>query len=331
MWDCSHNVKWKDSVAGYLIHGLANTYKLKKRLEDGTYKISEYTKFTVHEPKERKIESSRFVDRQFQRSLTEHYAYDAITKSFIYDSHACQIEKGTDTARDRVAAHMRKFYRKYGLSGYTGHGDLHNFFGSTGHDLAKNVVAKRVTDSWCQNRINEVPDSYDGDIGIGLGSQITQLIQLAVLDDMDHIIKERLGIKHYVRYMDDFILIHEDAAYIQYCLQAIEEHIESIGLELNSRKTYVAPLSTKFKWLGFDYRLTDTGKVLRTLPKDKIAHERRKLKRQVKLAKSGKMERDQVQECFKAWAAHAGKGNNYYTIQKMEKYLETLWKESDNA
>ena len=59
-------------------------------------------------------------------------------------------------------------------------------------------------------RVNELFDSFDNginpNIGMGLGSQCTQIIQLAVLDDFDHFIKEVLRIKHYVRYNDDFIL-----------------------------------------------------------------------------------------------------------------------------
>lgn len=57
-------------------------------------------------------------------------------------------------------------------------------------------------------------DSFEGDTGIGLGSQISQLVELAVLDDLDHYIKERLRIKHYLRYMDDFVLIHPDKRYM---------------------------------------------------------------------------------------------------------------------
>lgn len=61
---------------------------------------------------------------------------------------------------------------------------------------------------------------------MGLGSQVTQLIQLAVLDDLDHIIKEKFKIKHYVRYMDDFILIHESKEYLEECRAYIAHWME---------------------------------------------------------------------------------------------------------
>lgn len=57
-------------------------------------------------------------------------------------------------------------------------------------------------------------DSFDGEVGLGLGSQISQIMELLVLNDLDHYIKERLKIKYYIRYMDDFILIHPDKEYL---------------------------------------------------------------------------------------------------------------------
>ena len=75
---------------------------------------------------------------------------------------------------------------------------------------AKAAIRKRLTDQQAAYYTDAIIDSFGGDKGIGLGSQVSQITELAVLDDLDHYIKERLRIKHYLRYMDDFILIHED-------------------------------------------------------------------------------------------------------------------------
>lgn len=118
--------------------------------------------------------------------------------------------------------------------------DLSNYFGSTPHDVAKASVRKRVKDEWVYQRVCDIIDSFNQDtdpnIGMGLGSQVTQLIQLAVLDELDHIIKEKLHIKHYIRYMDDFILIHEDREYLQYCLGVIKEHLAGLRLQLSAKR-----------------------------------------------------------------------------------------------
>lgn len=327
MWRCAKNVKWKDSVAGYLMHGAANTQGLRADLMEGKYKISKYSHFKVYEPKERDIVSTKFRDRQFQRSLTDNYLYDEITRSFIYDNHACQLGRGTDGARDRLSVHLRKYYNNYGIEGYVLKCDLHNYFGSTSHAMAKAVITKRVTDAWARQCVYDIIDSYDGDRGIGLGSQITQLIELAVLDDLDHMIKEKIPIKYYLRYMDDFILIHKDKKHLLDALEIIKVWLNDHELELNTKKTQIAPLRQNIKFLGFNYKLTDTGKVLRTMPKDKVAHEKRKLRKQVNLAKNGRMTRDQVNNCYTAWKAHASKGNNNNLILRMDSYYKNLWME----
>lgn len=206
MQHCKNNVMWKDSVAGYVKNGLVNVHKLKESVENGTYKLDAYTQFKVYEPKERDIVSTRIKDRVFQRSLCDNYFYDTMTKSFIYDNCACQDGRGTEFARKRLICHLQKYYRKHGTEGWALKADLKNFFGSTSHELAYSAVTKRVNDEWVNGEIKRIIDSFnqgdDPEVGMGLGSETTQLIQLAVLDDFDHFIKEQLRIKHYVRYKE---------------------------------------------------------------------------------------------------------------------------------
>lgn len=171
----------------------------------------------------------------------------------------------------------------------------------------------------------------DPDVGMGLGSQVTQLIQLAVLDDLDHFIKEHLKIKHYIRYMDDFILIHEDKEYLKLCKMKIAEKIEQLGLMLSKKKTQIFPVAQRISFLGFSFRLTDTGKVVMKMLPNKVSHERRKLKRLVARAKSGLMSREEVDNCFISWKAHASKGDTYKLVRNMEKFYQELWEVNDNV
>ena len=78
----------------------------------------------------------------------------------------------------------------------------------------------------------------------------------------DHFVKERLHIRWYGRYMDDFFLIHPDKEYLQYCRVEIEKHVAKLGLYLNA-KTNIFPLKNGLDFLGFHTYLTDTGKVIR--------------------------------------------------------------------
>lgn len=344
---CKRGVIWKDSVAGYVANGLVRIHRLKKSLENEKYDISPYTEFKVYEPKERDILSTKFKDRVFQRSFVDNYFYDEMTRSFIYDNGACQKGRGTERTRKRLICHMQRFYRKHGLTGYTLKGDLSNFFGSTKHEVAYDAVNKRVSDEWARRESKRIIDSFnngpDPEIGMGLGSQCTQIIQLAVLDKFDHYVKEVLRIKHYVRYNDDFILIHEDKGYLRYCLSGIDNWMTSRGLKLNPKKTQIANFLQGVKFLGFRFRPTETGKVVMTLLPEKVSHERRKLKRMRDGVRQGRLIKSDVDrscESFKANVTNNGKHKSEHPGRRarrschglelaMDAFYKDLWRDDE--
>ena len=329
MLKCKRGIMWKDSAAGFVKNGLVNCCLLKDELLSGKYQIGKYTVFTITEPKRRVIVSTRIKDRVFQRSLCDNYLTENISKSFIYDNAACQIGKGTEFARNRLKCHLQRHFRKYGCNGYILKCDISDYFGSTPHVVACNAVRKRVSNEWARTETERIINSFtqggDPSKGMGLGSQVTQLIQLAVLDDLDHYIKEVLRIKGYVRYMDDFILIHPDKEYLRACREQIKDHLATLGLQLSKKKTHIFPITQPLHFMGFSFRLTPSGKVvMRVLPK-KVTRERRKLKKLVSRCKAGLMSRKDVDECFKSWVAHASKGDCYKLIASMTDYYYNLW------
>lgn len=341
---CKKGVIWKDSVAGWVKNSIRNCRKLEESLFCGKYKIDSYTVFVIYEPKRRVIVSTRFKDRVFQRSLCDNYLTKEISRHFIYDNGACLKGKGTDFSRKRLCCHMQKFYRKHNNSGYVLKLDLHNYFGSTHHSVAKASMLKRLNSKWAYDEVCRIIDSFNQgetpDVGLGLGSQVTQLIQLAVLDDLDHYIKEKLKIKHYVRYMDDFVLLHEDKSYLRYCYSEIVKKIEKLGLELNAKKSQLFPIKQGIKFLGFRFNIADGGKIIKKILPEKIKKERRKLRKQVQLVKIGKLSRESVDDGFRAWVAHVSgktaankkgqpfslKTDNYFVIKNMKEYYRSLWK-----
>ena len=121
---CASGVKWKKSVAHYMLNQLEETYKLSTSLENGTYKERKHKVFKIYEPKEREVMSISFRDRVYQRTLNDKILYPIMTNSFIFDNCACQKGKGTDFARNRLKKHLRSFYRRYGNKGYFIHIDI---------------------------------------------------------------------------------------------------------------------------------------------------------------------------------------------------------------
>ena len=321
-----NNVRWKDSVISYEWNALKNTYTLRQELLDGQYEIRGYQRFTIREPKEREIVATRIRDRHFQRSLCDNALYAQITRSFIRDNCACQRGRGVDDALNRMDAHLHRYYRKHGCEGWVIKCDIRHYFAETRHDVAKAALRKRVTDDAAYEYAAQIVDSFGGDKGIGLGSQVSQLVELAVLDDFDHWVKERLRIKHYVRYMDDFILIHEDRAVLDDALRQIAAKLGEIGLVLNA-KTHCHPLKQGIVFLKWHFYLTDTGKVIRKISKRSIQKEKRRLKAIAEKVKEGLAAEEDLSTSFQSWAAHAKRGNARRVINKMDGLYNGLLKE----
>lgn len=331
MMKCKKGVAWKDSVATFTNHGLVRCYLLKRRLLEGKYEISKYIEFQVHEPKTRNIVSTRFVDRVFQRSLCDNYLTYEIQKDFIYDNFACQVGKGNDKARLALLHHLHNFFVEHGTNGYVLKCDIHDYFGSTSHKLAKDSV-DYVRDEWAKNELFRIIDSFvqgeNPEVGMGLGSQVTQSVQLAVLDPMDKAIKYKAKIEHYIRYMDDFDLIHESKEYLKKCQKSIDNLLKSKGLTLNEKKTKIQKVTQPLHFLGFSYQLQENGKVTMRVLREKIAKNRRKLKKMILIKKLSKEECD---EALKAILAHIKKTNNRSQVTKMIHYYKELWEERNHV
>ena len=320
---CCRNVRWKDSVVGYELHAPQNTHKILEEIEDGTYKISPYQHFTIYEPKQREIVATRIADRQVQMALCEGGLYGDLTEHYIYDNVACQKNKGTDFALKRLKVHLLRYYRQNGCDGWVLKCDIHHFFPTTRHDVAKAAAKKRISDKKALAMVYDIIDSFEGDMGIGLGSQISQLLELAVLDDLDHFIKERLKIKYYLRYMDDFVLIHPDKEYLKYCRKEIEKKLSEIHLELN-KKTTIYPLKQGVKFLQWRFILTRSGAVRLKMSGEKQGRERRRLKKLAEKEADGKIPLGTTKNSFISWKANADRGSTYFQVERMSRYYGSL-------
>ena len=325
MQKCRKGVIWKDSVASYSLNGIERTMKLSEQLHDGTYKAKPPVHFQITSPKPREIASITFRDRVFQRSLNDNAVYPTMSKSFIYDNFACQKGKGTDAARNRLKEFLQKYYRKHGHDGYVAQFDIHGYYPNMSHEVTENLFKEALTDDICNLVLRILREQYGGDKGYNPGSQLIQIAGISILDKFDHFVKEQLHAKFYIRYMDDFMIISHDYAYLEQCMIAVEQYLNNLSFDLNPKKTRIYPLKEGIEFLGFYYKLTETGKVIKTVRTENVKRERKKLRRLVAKSQRGGLPREKVDESYAAWRNHASKGNSYRLLQRMDAYYQSLW------
>ncbi len=327
MLRCKKGVLWKDSVARFYHNAPHEIMKLSNELHAGTYEQRPMRKFKIYQPKQREVIGLSFRDRVFQRSLNDHAVYPRMVKHFIHDNAACQAGKGTAFARQRLRCFLQRYYRKYGRDGYVLQCDIVGYYPNMQHEVAEKQMEKYLTPEVYQLAKTALAGQGEGEVGYYPGSQIVQIAGMAALNPMDHFVKERLRIKYYIRYMDDFLLIHENAKYLVDCCKQIDAELAQIGFRLHPKKTKLYPLTEKIKFLGFQHFLTPTGKVVSLVDPKNVKQQRTRLRRMVRKAKRGEITRGKVNECYASWRAHARQGNSTKLIQRMDRYYKELWRE----
>lgn len=135
--------------------------------------------------------------------------------------------------------------------------------------------------------------------------------------------------------MDDLYLLHSDSKYLVECEKRIETRLNKQGLRMNKKKTTITRISpihedkvrhAPFKYLKWNFYLTDSNHIIQIPFKKKIAHQRRKLKKMHALWLQGKIKTEEIQQSYQGWRAHIDKGTCFYIIQDMDNYFSSLFK-----
>lgn len=330
-FSCRKGKRWKESAAVYDLRGLECTLYLQKLIMSGEYKLSPYNCFTINERgKERNIKSIKYHDRVVQKCLMDEIITPIITPSFIDTNCASLKGKGTDYALKKCKELLQSEIRKNGVDGYVLVCDMKGYFDSIPHKLIEQMYEKKIDDKKILDLIKHIHASIPGGRGEPLGNQLSQNDALMALSPLDHIIKEKLHIKGYIRYMDDFPLIHHDKEYLKHCRKVIEDWVTPWGMKLNEKKTKIVTMRQGFDFLGFHFYVTPSGKVVMKLLKKSIIHHKKKLHKMAKLYQEGKVDIEACMEAHNGWKAHAGRGDTYYLIRKMDKLFDELFKEAKN-
>lgn len=319
------NVAWKASVQRYMIQAPQRVLAAYNRLRDGTWRSGKFTEFDIVERgKLRHIRSVGISERVVQRCLCDHCLVPALSRTFIYDNGASLKDRGYHFASRRLTQHLREHYRKHGCEGYVLIFDFSGYFDSIPHDLALDAIAHEIDDKRLLALCKTLVAGF-GKRGLGLGSQISQVLALAAASRIDHYVKEVLRIRGYGRYMDDGYLIHRSKAYLRECLGSIRMLCTRLGLRINERKTQVVKLTHGFSWLKVRYRLMPSGRVLRRIRRDATSRKRRKLKAIRKLCDAGRMTEGDAWLSYQSWRAYAYSFDSHRSVVATDKTFMRLF------
>lgn len=317
---CRCSKQHKRETINFEINLGQNLVNMSNQIINKKYNIESYKQFKIYEPKERLIEALPYKDRVFVMAVCNNIIEPKLEKRLIYDNVACRKGKGTDFGIKRLEKFLRNYYRKYGNEGYFLKCDIKKYFQNINHTILFNKLKKEdfsEDELWILKLVINSKNKETG-VGLPLGNQTSQWFGLYYLDEVDRLIKEKLRVKYYVRYMDDMILIHNDKTYLKYCKEQIEKCANNnLKLELNN-KTQINSLKQGIDFLGFRHILTVNGKVLRLLRSQAKIKLKKQMKLLSKLKQNNLVDDDYITKRLNAFEAHIKHSNAKSLYRKLK-------------
>jgi hypothetical protein len=253
--------------------------KLMTDLAAGKYRIGKYREFKIYDPKERIIKALPYKDRVMQMCFCKNSIEPRLEKRLIYDNAASRRGRGTDFSVKRLHKFMKRLFINSGCNKlYFLKCDISKYFQNIDHDILLLQLSKCGFSSDELLFMTMVLKSHDAACGVPLGNQTSQWFALVYLNELDRFVKEKLRVRCYVRYMDDFVLLSADKAFLQMCRTEIEKLCaEKLKLKLNA-KTQIGRLDNGVDFLGFNHKLTSTGGVVKAMRASNKIRQKRYLK-----------------------------------------------------
>jgi RNA-directed DNA polymerase len=233
--------------------------------------------------KPREIHAPAYADRVVQHWFVPQLQA-LIEPKFIYDCAANIKGKGTHFAVNRVQGMMRQA----GHHSYYLQLDIHNYFYSIHRPTLLALLAKHLQRSlrdkkttrhqarylYWLSRVLLQPTQVSGaasalsaalpphkqlhkvapNYGLPIGSLCSQFFSNVYLNELDQFIKHQLKCRHYIRYVDDFVLIHPDPIQLQVWQGQIEGFLQQhLKLRLKAQQI-LRPVVQGVDFLGYIVR-----------------------------------------------------------------------------
>lgn len=329
---CYKNVGHKYSTQAYSLSVIEKTIDLSNELTHGKYKEGRTHIVNIPRPKKRTALAISFRDRVLQRSINDVALYPQVTRSFTWANFACQKDKGTDVARDYYKRILHNAWLKWRTNKFKiVEFDIKGYYDSMVHAVTDGIFREKC-DEWTANVASAtLAKQYKGEAGYNPGSQMVQIAGIAYLDKFDHYVKEVLREKYYLHYMDDGRIIIAPDADEKELLEKIAVKLAEVGLTLHPKKTRVVTADKGGLFLGFIYRVTESGKVLTFRDPVQVKTIRRKYRRLANRIGRGEAEMSDLDTSYQCVRSFMLKGNSRRLIQRMDNFVENLRKEVANA
>jgi len=266
-------------------HLEANIFSLYDKILNRRYEPLKSICFIVNYPVKREIFAANFRDR-----VIHHFIYNYISPIFdkilVNDCYSCRTGKGTHYGIKRIDHFIRSCSQNYSKDCYILKLDIKGYFMAMNKPLLKEKLFKILHEKKMQLKFdlplieylikktlyaNPVDNctikgdksDWEGlptdkslftakmDCGLPIGNLTSQLFGNIYLNEFDHFIKRDLKIKYYGRYVDDFILIHNNKNYLKSIIPVMKKYlIDKLKLVLHPSKIYLQHFTKGVNYLG---------------------------------------------------------------------------------
>jgi retron-type reverse transcriptase len=283
-----------------------NLFQLQKELIMQVYFPKALKTFILRDPKTRKISKSAFRDRVVHHALVR--VIDPIfDKIFIYDSCANRTDKGNLFTIKRFELFKRKVTNNFKSEAFCLKADIKHYFQEINHNFLIEIIKRKIKDErviWLIEQILKNNIIFGRKkIGMPLGNLTSQFFANVYLNELDYFVKHKLKVKYYIRYVDDFVILHSSKEQLENWKNKIENFLrKKLELELHPDKSRIVALSKGIDFVGF--RSFYYFKLLR----------KRNIKNMInktELFKNKELNYKQIIESFQGWNAYAKWANSF--------------------
>lgn len=311
-WEKFHkDKKKKKDVQKFEFNLEKNIFQLHRDLEHKIYRHGPYFSFYIRDPKVRHIYKATVQDRVLHHAVFK-ILNPIFEPTFISTSFSCRIKKGNHKGTNKLAETLRKVSKNNLKICFALKCDIKKFFENINHEVLLKVIKKKIKDADAIWLIEKIIKSFNQ--GLPIGNLTSQLFANIYLNELDKFIKDRLKIKYYFRYTDDFVIISENINYLENLILEIQSYLSSeLGLELHPKKIIIHKFNQGIDFLG--YIILPYYRLLRTKTKNRIF---KKLWRRINEYKMGLISKEILEQSLNSYLGVLSHANTYRLSQRLQ-------------